>query len=195
MFKAILAIVAVSATVVQSASERLPAPAFDTVSEEYAIYSTIIDRVRQDDQTKPLLIVDRTYGPVDLDELLDAYASQQQGPHLSWATLMDYRRHRTGERQLADEFDSRQNCALLAKEEHDEIFKEGCSGWCKFYEKHPDSSGYMGFSRVGFNRAGTEALVYSIHGCGGLCGSGGYVFLVKQNNVWKIQKWMAAWIS
>jgi hypothetical protein len=44
--------------------------------------------------------------------------------------------------------------------------------WFAFRDKYPNAWGMIGFSRVAFNFARTQALVYSHHGCGGACRNG-----------------------
>ena len=58
-------------------------------------------------------------------------------------------------------------------------------GWDGFYQKYPDSGGYMFVSAVGFDAPKQRAMVYMAHGCGGLCGGGTYHFLEKTGGVWR----------
>jgi hypothetical protein len=50
-------------------------------------------------------------------------------------------------------------------------------------------------SRVGLNSRGDQAIVYMRHICGGLCGSGHYLSLVRKDKEWVVQKKFRAWIS
>lgn len=61
----------------------------------------------------------------------------------------------------------------------------GRDPWRAFYERYPDSGGYMQFSAVGFNEAKTRALVYIAHHCGSLCGGGSHHFIEKVNGEWR----------
>jgi len=47
------------------------------------------------------------------------------------------------------------------------------------------ATGYYEFSRVGFNAAGDQALLYQVYECGEDCGSSTYYFYIKQNGAWK----------
>lgn len=60
--------------------------------------------------------------------------------------------------------------------------------WAEFYRRFPASPGSVRLSRVGFSPDGNHALVYMHHGCGGLCGSGGFLVLRKQDGLWRIQQ-------
>lgn len=61
------------------------------------------------------------------------------------------------------------------------------SGWEGFYQRYPDSGGWMELSAVGFNVNKTVAVVYMGHHCGPLCGGGGFHVLEKR----KDGKWVA----
>ena len=68
-------------------------------------------------------------------------------------------------------------------------------GWDDFYKKYPGSSGYITFSRVGFNSDKTKAVIYKETGCGMLCAYGGYVLLSKDNGAWKEIASYGCWMS
>jgi hypothetical protein len=72
-----------------------------------------------------------------------------------------------------------------------------CVGWGTRTPgvKFPDSGGYIALSRAGLNSRGDQAVVYMRHVCGGLCGSGHYLLLVKKNKEWVVQKHFMAWVS
>jgi hypothetical protein len=59
------------------------------------------------------------------------------------------------------------------------------SGWTAFYQRYPESGGYMLFSAVGFDREKRRAMVYVAHWCGNLCGEGMHHFLEKVDGVWR----------
>ena len=82
--------------------------------------------------------------------------------------------------------------------EIDGFFSNGVGGWKSFYEKYPDSGGYMELSAVGFNADKTVAVVYTAHFCGGLCGGGGFEVLEKKDGKWQPLKWKGSscsWVS
>ena len=67
--------------------------------------------------------------------------------------------------------------------------------WTRFYKKHPNSSGVVFFSNVGFNDRHDQAFVYAGRSCGGLCGSADYILLGKVNGKWTILKDQGLWVS
>jgi len=78
------------------------------------------------------------------------------------------------------------------------IFEQGIEGWNAFYEKHPDSGGWIELSAVGFNADKTVAVVYMGHSCGGRCGGGQFHVLQKKDGKWLPLKWNGTscnWVS
>ena len=65
----------------------------------------------------------------------------------------------------------------------------------KFRKKYPNTDGYYTLSRVGFSKDGTQALLFTYFYCGGLCASGDYYLLSKDNGKWKVKKTFTAWVS
>lgn len=67
--------------------------------------------------------------------------------------------------------------------------------WPAFYSRYPGSSGIMSLSRVGYSPDGNAAMVYVGVSCGGLCGAGYDIILVKEDGKWKIKEGVMLWIS
>ena len=51
----------------------------------------------------------------------------------------------------------------------------------------PGATGYYEFSRVGFNAARDQALLYESYECGDDCGSSTYYFYIREKGVWKLK--------
>jgi hypothetical protein len=203
MNKAVLLIICRMA-LLQAASGSVSSPKFNIEFEEYAVYSAVLRGMNKPLSNKSVMVVDHSLSPScpDLlleDRLCDDGASDKAGPAEpcpSTTTLVNYIRANTHPRHLDDEFDTERKHSMLNNDVFKEIFKDGCGGgWSTFFERYPDSGGYVTFSRVGFNGGGTQALVYVARRCGGLCGRGGYVFLEKKGGVWQTQRTLHPWIS
>jgi hypothetical protein len=67
--------------------------------------------------------------------------------------------------------------------------------WRKFMLKHPNTPGIIIVSRIGYNRADDQAVVYSGMSCGLLCGQGEFTWLTKHNGVWAVEASSVVWIS
>ena len=174
-------------------------------AEEYAVYSAVIaemfagGKVTFDtgSKVKILVIKDHTVrdpfrGDVEIRDWKDL---KEQFSSITQETIDDYAAKRKEAYQLQDAFDPKLKHTLFKKAEFEEMFKDIMGGWEAFYKRFPDSGGFVGFSRVGFDPAMNQALVYVEHGCGSLCGTGHYVLLDKGEGGWKIAKRFMAWIS
>jgi len=85
---------------------------------------------------------------------------------------------------------------LISSEEWKSTFERG--SWEKFYERYPNSRGYIDLSPVGFNKEKTVAIVYMGHHCGNLCGGGTFYVLQKKDGKWGLLTWRGsscAWAS
>jgi hypothetical protein len=67
--------------------------------------------------------------------------------------------------------------------------------WQKLYADHPDCSGIVSFSKVGFDKDGKQALVYVAHVYGEDAGRGTILFLQKTGQQWKVQAKAVNWVS
>jgi len=106
---------------------------------------------------------------------------------------VDYVAKNAKSHQLTKSLDLKLKYTLIPKEKIEQIFDGLPSS--EFYRQFPDSGGYIALSRAGLNSRGDQAFVYMRHTCGGLCGSGHYLALVKKNGEWVVQKGFRKWIS
>lgn len=60
--------------------------------------------------------------------------------------------------------------------------------WMEYYKRYPDTSGLITLSRVGFNTAHTQGLVYIGSHCGPDCGDVHFLLLEKQGSAWVVKK-------
>jgi hypothetical protein len=78
---------------------------------------------------------------------------------------------------------------LVPRADMTQLFKDPgddpAFGWTHFYNRYPDSGGYMEFSAVGFDPSKTRAMVYMAHHCGSLCGGGTHHLLQKVDGRWQ----------
>jgi hypothetical protein len=84
---------------------------------------------------------------------------------------------------------------LLTQVEKTGLFNQNRDGWQLFYEKYPDAPGITTLSRVGFNNALDQALVYAGTQSQWLAGAGYYLFLKKVNGTWTVLQQVMTWIS
>jgi len=114
-------------------------------------------------------------------------------------TVSDFITKKADRCELEAGFGDAKSYTIVASAEIEGYFpkqpKHKKDGWQAFYEKHPNAGGFWSFSRPGFNTAGDEALVYVVHSCGWLCGTGHYYLLAKESDVWKVKNRVMLWIS
>lgn len=84
---------------------------------------------------------------------------------------------------------------LLSQEEMSRIFSQNQDGWQVFYNRYPDTPGITTLSRVGFNDALDQALVYIGTMSHWLAGGGYYMLLIKVNGSWHVDQQVMTWIS
>jgi len=122
-------------------------------------------------------------------------------PHLSDETIRNYEAVVKVPSKLRQSFDLDLRYALFSDDEYGSIFDAGddldriADNWSKFYTRYPASGGYVQLSNVGFDNTRRQALVYFIHRCGFLCGTGHYILLSKQGDVWSVDQIAMMWTS
>jgi hypothetical protein len=85
---------------------------------------------------------------------------------------------------------------MVSQQRLNEIFaKNFDKEWKGFYKAFPGSSGYLAFSRAGYDEKRGQALLLVDHSCGGLCGSGSVVLMEKKFGVWQYVRKHQIWIN
>jgi hypothetical protein len=187
---------------------------FQIEDEEYAVYSALInDNLKDEDEARKaegtarkrdddrVLIINANtslWVGFMIDESKNFFDElKQSSTELQPETVNDLQVKSNGVSTLERKFSFKMKYALTSDEEIDSFFKEGVGGgWEAFHRKYPKSSGFLTFSRVGFNADKTQALVYKGFSCGGLCGGGGYTLLTKKKGVWVVGRSVGpTWVS
>ena len=107
-----------------------------------------------------------------------------------WRPVVDsFRAGNAAVRFVLSDRDLRHPYVVVPRAEITQLFKDPGNdpafGWTRFYNRYPDSGGYMEFSAVGFDPSKTRALVYMAHHCGSLCGGGTHHLLQKVDDRWQ----------
>jgi hypothetical protein len=112
-------------------------------------------------------------------------APDKESEKVVGSAIANYKQKNGTKWLLQREFDITKPYEMVSKEEIDNIFKrESSGGWKTFYERHPNSGGWIEFSAVGFNPSKTIAVVYAGHSCGEICGGGTFHILHKVDGKW-----------
>lgn len=172
--------------------------------EKYAVYSALIKEMYVGDEIKLLVIGQETgcHTPPDNEQVEEIRSEMEvraiEGlPELERETVSDFRVRAKECHSLSRQLDIPIEYVLVTDKELDRSFPTGeiDREWSRFYAKYPESSGIIDLSNVGFNREMNQALVSTGWGCGGLCGAGYFVQLVKEQGVWKVQAKVNTWVS
>lgn len=168
------------------------------VDRESAVYTAVLND-RYIDSThytgkkiNLLFILDETSADI---ERFQEYRNDMR--LVSQSTLDDFRAKNQQLHKFADNLNLKVEHKLITEQEFSRLvpIKGGIPDWSPFYNKYPDAAGVIYFSKVGFNRERTEALVQIGRGCGRGCGEGGFMFLTKVDGIWKIKDSYGTWIS
>jgi hypothetical protein len=166
-------------------------PSPNIEAEEYAVYSAL---VRQNPIGYNLgsSFVVREHTVTDLDMFERTLENVRRLP----SSLVDSYRSRNAATYTLDRgLDVEQDHILMPQQDFEKVFLRKGFRWTDFEDRYPGASGVIGFSRVGFNADGDEALAEFGYRCGDLCGAGGLYILVKKDGNWRVQEELMVWQS
>ena len=185
---------------VPSQSSAVSSPNFITSeeTEEYAVYSALLEKLFVKDDVKLLVIQKQTISSVNnyfirvtveepIPEMKELF------PSVSEDTFLDYRTKNQQPSSLNSEFVL--SVKYVVTDEF-ELKEDGGAAWIdSFYKKFPDTRGMIRVSKVGFNKDRTEAFVFVEFICPALCGGGNNVLLEKNFGEWKVKEQFDGWKS
>ena len=137
------------------------------------------------------LLRDENGRPIPWEKTADSLHTK--APALQQTTVTSFRKANSQQAFLRRSFGSPIEYELVDSNQLESIFKKG--DWPAFYNQYSGASGILTWSRVGFSADGTQALFYVSHRCGGLCGGGRYILMVKQASRWVIGTEIVVWVS
>lgn len=179
--------------------------------EEYAVYSSLLEgknvdsRKDKDDiiviggSTVPIPIVE---GPnysgskciPRIGSYLCNFDEKISIREIGRDTLADFEKKNRYPSTLDYQFGIETKYLLCSDEEYLEL-RRSSDHWKPFYTRYPYSHGKIAFSRVGFDRTRTKAVVYREWIAGSLSGGGRFIFLSKVNGGWIVNKYIPLWVS
>ncbi len=167
-------------------------------TEEYAVYSALLEKQFAKDDVKLLVVQKQTISSVNnyfiritVEEPIPDM--KKLFPSVSEDTFLDYR----SKNQQSSSLNSKFVLPIKYVVTDEFEFKEDeDAAWIdSFYKKYPDARGIIRLSKVGFNKDGTEAFVFAEFICFSLCGGGNNVLLEKNFGVWKVKEQFEGWKS
>lgn len=151
--------------------------------EEYAVYSALINSTFLHPKTDLAIIQAHTEFDRESVDIPQEFKDD---------LLPKIQRSETFERR----FDLRVQYVLLDHDQIENLFKKDLGrGWERYWKQYPNATGFLGFSRVGFDRAHNKAYVYARETCGGLCGEGYSFVLEKVNGSWQVKEKKHLWVA
>ena len=176
----------------------------DQETEEAAVYSALIDRMKEGERGGLVVVQDQTvrgnqnYEDASEDYNLDLiFASLKRDfPRADRETLESFHANNRQLHPIEYPFLPHIKYKLISQQEVERFsYREAGSWWETFYQNYPGADGFFVLSKIGFNREMNQALVYRVFACGSTCGFGSYVLLVKEAGVWRIRSEAGNWIS
>jgi hypothetical protein len=190
-------------------SQEPPAPQRRTQEDDYKVYSLVLQANYVRKGVERLVIGDHTL--MALPPVMMGMTQPGDTPEMkkirktaTKETTQDYEEKNKSPAPLENRFSVKVPIVLMSEGDRDRVFQvkgEGekktgnPKGFDEFYRLYPKSTGFMSVSRIGYNSAKTQALLYIGNLCGGLCGTGQVFLLVKDDGAWKVQYVAMTWIS
>jgi hypothetical protein len=160
----------------------------DRQNEEKLIYQTVIDFIFSTYSPQTLVLLDST----DMWDHIDSSWIKTEIPSIEDRIIAKFLNNGKSSVPLKPMISLNINTVFLSAGEFREIFSSG--GWDAFYDRYPNSSGLMSFSRIALNSSETQALLYVSNQWHYLAGMG-QLFYLRKNSSWKIEKVLICWIS
>ena len=150
--------------------------------DAYQIYSLLLPQEESYGFAKGTLIIqeETTFNAAVVGACLSPEVAKQFKDAIS-----DYERSRTKTWLLRRRFQIDKPYEIVNKETLALFRGHGLDSWDDYYNRFPQSGGYVFMSAVGFNKKKTQAIVYTGSICGGLCGRAQLHLLEKVRGQWK----------
>ena len=110
-------------------------------------------------------------------------------------TIDDWMEKNTTSYQWMNRFELGAPTVVITQEVMQQSSGKPSGFWEQIGKTYPDITAIEEASRVGFNRARTQAVILVGFGVSPVGGEGEFILLKKQNGAWKISHRMRAWLS
>jgi len=175
---------------------------FGSLEEEYAVYSAVIEKYYIQDSARvklALIFDDYPSRPSKIcakggrescaQQLADNEPFRLNLPGLVYETIKDFRsRCADGAPRLTEKFKLSRPYKIVALTDLPEHKADDVNFfWNELRKKYEGSAGLISFSRPGFNREATQALIQVGLSWGPLAGRGLYAQLEKTDGAWKVK--------
>jgi hypothetical protein len=173
----------------------IPTPSADQIDvEEQAVYAFLLPEMYK---ASGFVIMDTTAtDPGGVENTAQTLDNVLQNMHdVAPGTVDSFRTRNDAAHPIHPDMNLGRPYTLLSQTEKNQIFGQNQSGWEIFYNHYPQAPGITTLSRVGFNKALDQALVYIGTQSNWLAGAGYYILLNKVDGAWNIDQQVMTWIS
>jgi hypothetical protein len=157
--------------------------------EEYAVYLILLGRWSDNKNIERIVIDEFTTGNLITGNRLSkaSFPNMDKPLPIEQDGVDDFNEKNFEQKwQLSTKlFNGRNKIELLSESDKTSLLASE-NHWKAFYQKYPKSQGATTFSRVGFNKGKTKAIVYFGIGTNWRGGKGYLVTLEKRSGVWEI---------
>jgi hypothetical protein len=173
----------------------LPTPAAEQVDvEEQAVYAFLLPKMYKN--RAYVIMATTATNAAGVDNTAQTLAYVLQNMHdVAPETVDSFRARNDTAYPIRQDMELGSPYTLLSQVARNQIFGQNQSGWEIFYNRHPQAPGITTLSRVGFNAAFDQALVYIGTQSNWLAGAGYYVLLKKVPGGWGIDQQVMTWVS
>jgi hypothetical protein len=169
-----VSVIVLASAQVKDSSEAKP---YDDV-EAYNVYSTILPNEWPWSAANATTLVIRS----ETEPYAGCISPDKESEKVVGSAIADYKKENRTKWLLQRQFQIEKPYEIVNSDTIAIVQKEG--GWNGFYNRYPNSGGWIELSAVGFNPSKTIAVVYAGHSCGGLCGGGMFHILQKVDGKW-----------
>ena len=178
--QAVLAVAVVLLSTLSASAQNATAAEPYSVDDAYRIYGVLLPQQESAEFAKGTLVIqeETVSNPEAPERCLTAAAANKFKD-----AIADYKRVNSKPWLLQRQLQIEKPYEIVGTKTIDVLFRQG--GWDAFYERYPDSGGYVIFSAVGFNQDKTQAIVYAGSSCGNLCGRWSLHLMEKIAGKWE----------
>lgn len=164
---------------------------------DYEVYNVIIGSVFVKNNDRSIIILDETMASTAEDYSINDFFKilKEQIPAINKETFLNYNDLNKTSFKLDDAFTGQVNHKLIGKGDYDKYFSTSDGDWPRFFKHNPNTIGVLKLSRIGFNPAHNQALLYLSFSCGFECGVGKFYVLTREQNNWQISGDYLVWHS
>jgi hypothetical protein len=183
----------------EAAAERvyphqLPSPSNETINDEIAVLRSCLLGTPQPPVVWPTTTLPGgLHTDADLARI-DSFLEQEL-PGLERETLADFLEANRKPCPVAPDLTLDGQVVCINAEEMQDLLSGRGDCWERYRARHPGRIGLIEFSRVGFNRNRTQALLYTGSRMHWKAGEGGYHLLTKSAKGWSKVAGALAWVS